>query len=252
MGQNTIFNFFIFFLLIFISHQTNIVSKEHIPSEYFLPSTHPIKPQLDHLFSSTRVTFSLDSLFESGFQETKPRKFTHLIVTSHPLFPGYIFKLYLDTQKNHKDKPEEFFWCLRVQGARLVQLAIDHQNLDHLFKVPKKWIYQLPSTPEPPLGYYQKNYILIEQNMDLFDKADNYSIWKSSYVTHDLLNHFYDVLKQVGLSDCAKPDNAPFSKDGRIAFIDTQTHGETKIRFDKLNDFLSKENRSYWKTLTQQ
>ncbi len=239
--------FFIFLLLISMP----ISSKNHIPPDYFLPKTHPIKSQLDHLFSSTRATFSLDSLKESGFEETKPRKFTHLVVTSHSLFPGYIFKLYLDTQKNHKDKPEEFFWCLRIEGARLVQQAIEHQSLQHLFKVPKKWIYQLPDSPEPPLGYYKKYYILVEQDMDLFSKSDNYSIWKSSYVTHNLLNHFYDVLVQVGLSDCAKPDNAPFSKDGRIAFIDTQTHGEREIRFDKLNDFLSKANRSYWKTLTK-
>lgn len=219
-----------------------------IPETFLLPEHHPIKPQLDQLFSSSRVILNLNTLEEAGFVFSKPRKFTNLIIGTHPAFPGYIFKLYLDAQRHHKNRLEHYFWILRLQGAHLVGQEIETNNLHSFLKVPQKWIYKLPKKPLPRKGYVTKHTILVEEDMMLLSKEDNEKLWASDAVTVQHLEAVYHVLKKVGLSDCAKPDNIPFSIDGRIAFIDTQTHGG-HVSYEHLNDWLSSENQVYWRQL---
>ncbi len=219
---------------------------------YLLPDNHLIKPALDALFSSSRVILNLDTLEEAGFTKTKPRKFTKLIVTSHPDFPGYIFKLYLDSQRYYKDLPEHHYWILRAKGVKKIRREISARELETLFKTPHKWIYALPQHPRPPEGYYTKQYILVEEDMDLLSDEENKALWASDAVTTEVLDHLFAILNKIGLRDCAKPDNIPFSRDGRIAFIDTQTFGIKNVRYEKLNDYLSKPNQAYWKMITDQ
>ena len=224
--------------------------KETVPVSYLLPEHHPIKPLLDSLFSSSRVILNLDTLEEAGFVYSKPRKFTNLIVAKHPAIPGYIFKLYLDAQRDHKNKPEHHFWMLRIQGAVRVRFEIEANNLQEWIKVPQKWIYKLPKKPLPSKGYRKKHYILVEEDMQLLSPEDNESLWASSYVTIQHLHAIHLILGNVGLSDCAKPDNMPFSIDGRIAFIDTQTHGRS-VSYNHLSSWLSTENQTLWQKMTE-
>lgn len=215
---------------------------------YLLPDHHSIKPLLDAIFSSSRATFSLDTLREAGFNKTKPRHFTKLLVTTHPALPGYIFKLYLDVQRFYKDKNESYYWLLRCQGAEKIRKMISRMNFDSFFKVPQKWIYKLPENPPPPNGYYKKLYILVEENMEIFSEKENLSLWSSELVTFELLKGLYKIVKKLGLTDCLKPDNIPFSYDGKIAFIDTQTF-DSKVDFKELKPFLSPKNQLYWEQL---
>lgn len=239
-----LFVFLVFFQVLAVS------ATDSIPANFLLPVEHPIKPVLDHIFSSSRALLSLESLEKAGFSFSKPRKFTNLIVARHPAIHGYIFKLYLDAQRYHKDKGEHFFWILRVQGSLLVRQQIIANNLQDFLKVPQKWIYALPKNPKPHKGYMRKNYILVEEDMDLISNEENKALWKSGYVSKELLDAVFLVLREVGLSDCAKPDNIPFSKDGRVAFIDTQTFGGS-VPFNNLTSVLSEENQSYWKLIIQ-
>lgn len=241
-----------------IAFSTSAVEAKSLPATiqklvnpYLLPEDHPIKPSLDYLFSSSRVTLNLKSLEKAGFCKCKPRKFTKLVVTKHPAFPGYVFKLYLDAQGFHKDQPEYHYWMLRIQGAEQIRQEILAKNVGHLFKVPKKWIYTLPFKPQPPRGYAIKHFILVEEDMDILSDEENKNLWGSNYVSHQLLDEVYAILTKIGLHDCAKPDNIPFSRDGKIAFIDTQSHG-MKVEYKKMNAFLSKENQEYWKNITGQ
>ena len=80
---------------------------------YLVPSDHPIKGVLDVLFTTSRVILNLDTLHKAGFAKTSPNKFTRVIVTAHPAIPGYVFKLYLDAQRDHKNMPESHYWLLR-------------------------------------------------------------------------------------------------------------------------------------------
>lgn len=247
MGRGLFFN--LLFILFFSSPLLPIANAhDAISHQYMLPEDHPIKPFLDAIFSSSRVILNRENLKKAGFLFSKPRQFTHLIIASHPSIPGYIFKLYLDAQRYHKHKPEEHFWLLRVQGALKVRHEIEVHQFQHLMKVPQKWLYKLPKKPKSPEGFMPKHYILVEEDMYLLDTKENENLWRSPFVSPELLEALFTIVSRVGLSDCMKPDNIPFSIDGRIAFIDTQTHGQT-VDYDRLKPWLSLPNQTYWHQL---
>ena len=107
----------------------------------------------------------------------------------------------------------------------------------------------LPEDPSPPKQFIRKDFILVEEDMNLLDKESNLAMWKSDSITEELLDALYHLLEELGLNDCAKPDNAPFSSDGRIAFIDTETHHSWPVNYSKLTPHLSPEMKTHWKHL---
>ena len=169
-------------------HVSNKIWKKASP--FFLPEDHPIKPGLDQLFSSSRVILDLKSLELAGFIDPKPRKFTRLIVTKHPDFPGYIFKIYLDAQRYHKMKEWEC-WIKRIKGVRLIKQIIEERQLQSYFKTPQKWIYPLPAEPSPSEDFIRKNFILVEEDMDLLDSESNEDLWGSSAITQDSFGRIF-------------------------------------------------------------
>jgi hypothetical protein len=214
---------------------------------YLIPPDHEIKPILDKIFYHPETCFNFKTLKAAGFSCTKPRKHTRLIIAKHALLPNYIFKLYLDIQDYHGDKPEYHFWILRIRGAEKIREAIHNRCLDRLFKVPKKWIYLLPqSNYSRGQEYYPKLSILVEEDMNIFSDEENRALWKGNTVTPLLLLELHGLIKEAGLNDCLKPDNVPFSTDGRIAFIDTQSFGAKQIPYKKLARHLSEQNKVYW------
>jgi hypothetical protein len=213
---------------------------------YLLPDNHPIKSSLDSIFSQSRACLDIKSMKKAGFANPKPRKFTRLIVTSHPLLKGYIVKLYLDAQRHYKRKTELGHWSARILGAHYIREYIDKNNLHHLFKIPHKWIYRLPDMPKPPRELNRKEYILICEDMQILDRKQNQEAWSSNAVTPELLSHLYNMLNDLGLHDCGSIDNIPFTTDGRIAFIDTETYGEWPVNYKRLSQHLSLEMKTYW------
>jgi len=239
---------FIFLLFTFLEAKHPPDKTQEVVAPFLMDPQHPIRPILDKIFSYPDAILNLKTMEEAGFVRAKPRKFTQLIVTKHPEIPGYLFKLYLDAQSYHSEKPEHDYWILRIQGAEKIRQEIENNGLEGFFKVPHKWIYALPK-PCRIEGYQTKYYVLVEEDMEIFDEEVNKNLWRSEQVTSVHLDHLYSIVRKLGLKDCLKPDNIPFSIDGRIAFIDTQTFGEEHIKFKKLNRFLSKSNQAYWKTL---
>lgn len=218
---------------------------------YLLPDDHFIKPTLDAIFGNMRATLNLKTLVKAGFNKTHPRQFTGLIITKHPGVPGFVFKLYLDAQRYHKEQPEYYYWILRIQGVQRIEEVIAAYGLESLFKCPKKWIYALPKDPKPPEGYLDKSYILVEEDMDLMSSKANGKRWRSNAVTHEMLDQLFLIIHEAGLADSTKPDNIPFSTDGRIAFIDTEIHGKKKIDYSNLLPYLSNKNQAHWNSLIE-
>jgi hypothetical protein len=218
---------------------------------YEIPPDHPVKSFLDQLFKKSRFIKNPDTLSRAGFTCSGPRKHTGLIVARHPDTPGYIFKIYTDVQEFHKRAFEYDLWMLRIEGARRIRDYIDARGWNSDFKVPYKWIYIIPKGTTRAEGYYEKRTILVEEDMELLKEKKNLERWRSDAVTPELLDKVYAILTDIGLRDCAKPDNIPFSVDGRIAFIDTQTHDAPEVPYHRLLNYLSKPNRQYWKSLTK-
>lgn len=213
---------------------------------YLLPENLPIKEKLDLLFSNSRATLSVKSMKKAGFSNPEPREWTRLIVTKHPDFPGYVFKLYLDAQRYHKDKPEYEQWIQRIKGVAKIQQLIDKMGWNDMFKTPKKWIYPLLEEPSPPKEFIRKNFILVEEDMELLDRNENYAAWSS--MPFDLLEKIYFILETTGLHD-SKPDNIPFSVDGKLAFIDTQQVDAWPVAYYKITKFLTGDLLQFWKEL---
>jgi hypothetical protein len=228
------------------AHLSKSVRK--IVSDYLLPSDHPVKEKLDQLFSSSRVFCDSNSMVDAGFAPGQPQPHTEMIVTTHPDFPGYIFKAFLDNQSYFEDQPEYLHWIKRIQGAALIRLSIENHGYQQLLKVPQKWMYSLPNTPVPPKKYLRKFFILVEEDMDIYNREENFKIWKSDIVTEEHLEALFTVINDVVLHDTSTR-NCPFSRDGRIAFVDSKTCFKLPIKHEPIARCLSEKMKAFWLNL---
>jgi hypothetical protein len=213
---------------------------------YFLPHNHPIKKKLDRFFSQKRVTLSKESFEKAGFNKVKMRKPTNIVVGKHHRFPGYLFKVFFDTQPYVAEWDN---WVKRIEGARSIKECIRKHNF-HDFVAPKKWIYPLPEFPAPPDDpyYIRKNFILIVEDMRILRAKDNLDAYKNK-ITHEQLFALFTLLTEVGLIDSVYPDNTPFTIKEKIAFIDTEHHHLAPVPFHKLTHHLSPSMQTYWESL---
>lgn len=212
---------------------------------YSIPDTHPIKAELDAFFSKVRVTEDAQSLKEAGFTSAEGQPFSQTVVTKHPHFPGYVFKLYTDDQ----DKSDYIYRLKeRVVGAYLVRDYITKTHTEHLFTVPQKWIYFLPPVASK---YTPKACLLVAEEVKLISYAKNIKKWKSDAVAQSTLRLLFDMLQEGGLSDSIYPSNIPFTPDGKIAFIDTECvyWWPEESRLPILGEYLSPNNCTYWLSL---
>ncbi len=216
-------------------------------SPYFLPEGHAAKVVLDTIFhGKERVLLTQNTLRQGGFKDVIQGKYSGTIVASHRHLRGFKLKLYTDNQQGKID------WASlkdRVTGANSIRQTIENHNLGALIKVPKKWLYPLPAYPAPPPNLERKNFILIEEDMELIAEHKNLSKWKSSSLPKKLLDAVYIVLKENGLIDCAYAFNMPFSKDGRVAFVDTELHHHRNVPFEKLIPYLFPTRQKHWNQL---
>lgn len=214
---------------------------------YLLPDDHPIKPKLDEFFGEFRVTEDTASLQKAGFSNTECNPQSHTVVTTHPKFSGYIFKFFTDEQ----DKPNHLDSLFkRVIGAEAIRDYIAKTNTDHLFTVPHKWLYFMPPVASK---HAPKECLLIAEQVALLPYSENVKKWKSSHVSKETLHALFEMLSTLGLSDSIYPSNIQFTKDGKIAFVDTECAywWPNPSLFYVLGDYLSDDNRQYWLSLTK-
>lgn len=218
-------------------------------SPFLLPDDSEIKAKLDRIFGQSRVTLNSKTMEKAGFSTGKRQKYSRIVVAKHKDLPGYIFKIYLDNDKYKPNAKAQNYFIKRASGALAIQNCIEDNNLGHLFKVPRKWIYILPNTPKPKKNYSFKTFVLVEDDMKILDAHENKRAWKSSKVTKETLHGLYNILSTVGLIDCTKIDNIPFSRDGKIAFVDTEAHGYFPVNYKRLKKWLSHSMKNFWSDL---
>jgi hypothetical protein len=195
------------------------------------------------------VTLSPETFEKAGFGKVKMRKPTNIIVGKHYRFNGYLFKVFLDTQP---DVCEWDNWVKRIEGARHIKKWINKHRI-YDFTVPKKWVYPLPAYPSPPEGdprYRRKNFILIVEDMRILKQKENLAAYRDQ-ITHEQLEQLFKILTELGLIDSVYPDNIPFTKSGKIAFIDTEHHHLWPVLYYKLTHHLSPLMQPYWESLQE-
>lgn len=213
---------------------------------YFLPENHPARSFIDEMILASRVTLSTETLKQAGFRDVKQRHTQSAIVTTHPDCPGYFFKFYVDTQKLDND-----WWRLleRIKGAEAARMCIKRHGFQHHFKVPRKWLYPLPVEPSIPNegSYQRKNFFLIAEDMHVLSLKENRRAYRTR-ITKKKLDAFYIILSEEGLNDSTYAENSPFTKDGYIAFIDTERYNKP-VTYSKMLKYLSEPMQKYWQKL---
>lgn len=214
---------------------------------HLLPETHPIKPVLDSIFLTRRASQDMDTFLSAGFFLKEPGKPSVISVAGHPLLPGYLVKVYLDTTRNTKFN-DPVWKCLfnRIVGAKKIRKAIKKIKSKY-FVVPRKWIYPLPIEPSPPNdpAYQRQNFVLVVEDMQLVPYADNLVAWKT-LITYQHLDELLDILLYAG-GGSYRPDNIAFTLSGKFAFIDTEyPHKTPNLEKIAFRDFLAPEMKAYW------
>jgi len=214
---------------------------------HFIPENHPVKEKLDQIFlsSNKRILKDKKSLKKAKFKVIHHEKKKNPYVAKHPEIPGYLFKVYFDSQKDIDDGR---YYLYRIWGAHAIRQAINRNCFQEIFKVPRKWIYPIPLEAVPPQEgcISPKNFILVVEDMDIYGWEKNLSKWKSKAMTPELLEAIYILLDEVGLSDTVYAFNLPFCKDGKLAFIDTEYHHDWPVDFMHLARYLCTSMKHYW------
>ncbi|MGZ3733228.1 MAG: hypothetical protein ACXU9U_05775, partial [Parachlamydiaceae bacterium] len=220
--------------------------KEVFP--YLIVEEHPAKYFLDQLFAESRFIESVESLEKAGFEIIFRQLNQGIYVVKHRKLPNYLLKLYLDSSP----RTEWPLWVLRAKGARTIQKLIDKYFYSHCMKVPEKWIYPI-SKEKRPLSddkTYPKDFLLVVTDMRLASPQSNLIRYKES-MTYARLRALYTMITEGGLSD-SHTDNIPFSKDGKMAFIDTEYVNTWPVHLDWLTKYFSQVNTQYWNALIAQ
>jgi hypothetical protein len=112
---------------------------------HLLPSDHPMRLKVDAIFSQSRVVESKRTLLDAGFVIIAgPMPHSFVIVARHPEVPGYVFKLYPDSEKRCRKNVPHWRWLVRrCEGAQGIRNIIKRKNIRH-FTVPDKWLCVLP------------------------------------------------------------------------------------------------------------
>lgn len=216
---------------------------------YLLPLDHPMKETIDSIFSQARVTQNEKTLVDAGFEVIAgpmPRSF--IIVARHPSVPGYVFKIYLDSEDRcREDNPHWKSLAKRCAGAFGIRKIIERERIRH-FSVPDKWLYILPVYPFSNVQN-QEPIILVETDMELESYDVTKQMWKT-VITKDHLDELYSILKHGfgGHGTVCLSVNVPFTKRGKFAFTDTESSKAT-LKLKNIKKYLSKDMEDYWDSL---
>jgi hypothetical protein len=235
-----------FLSVVFFSDSAILLDKKtHAQiAPFLLPQDHPLKPQLDSLFSRQRAIENQKTLVEAGFDIVIAMPHSYIIVARHPSMPGYIFKLYLDSETRRKENISPTEWLLRrCQGAAKIRQIIQKEKIKH-FTVPDKWLYVLPLYPVSH-EIDPKPVLLVETDMNLESHPQTASAWKTVQPEH--LQELYAIVKH-GVGSIHVVSNIPYTKEGQFAFIDTENiHKPFKLK--KVKKYLSPDMQLYWDQL---
>jgi hypothetical protein len=210
--------------------------------EYMICENHPAKSALDALFRSSRAT-ETEALFEAaGFRTLFRQERSFIRVASHQLVPGYILKLYLDSEQRQKHNRPGWQWLIRrCEGAARIRRTIQQQGIRH-FRVPNKWLYPLPARSHP----LSEPFLLLVEDMGLVSRKENTEAWKT-LITPEHLKELYIIIREAG-GGSYRPANIWLMKQGEFAFIDTE-YPQQKFDYQSISGYLSSAGCKYWTTL---
>jgi hypothetical protein len=215
---------------------------------YCLPLNHHLVSSLNALFSKSRVSENEETFANAGFTTLFAQPTSYIRVARHAKLPGYLLKIYLDSENRLKEGVTGWKWLVnRCIGAENVRKLIQRKKIKY-FSVPDKWIYPLPGYPQTiivPLEF-QQPILLIVTDMNLVSDEETIDAWKNK-ITRKHLDELFCILSH-GFSSCYLATNIPFTKSGKFTCIDTE-HPKRKLTYNHVKAYLSKDMQLYWNKL---
>lgn len=192
---------------------------------YLLPYNHPIRKNLDRIFSKSRATETKESLQKAGFKILSSRG-NHVLPVKHKAIKGYLLKVYTDKAKPgyHANAIDWKKFLKRIHGAQMIRQAIaKNAAYSKHFVVAKKWLYPLPKSPEAQIrsGYKRRNFVLVVEDLKLVSSEENLSFWKS-ILSKNRLQKLFFLCRDLGLQDSIRPANTWWTQKRKLAFVDTE------------------------------
>jgi hypothetical protein len=209
--------------------ETDVARKqgqEDAPSQtkinsYLLPKHDPLYKQIPQLLHNPDMFKSPRHFEKAGF--TVKRGHRKLMVGFHPFIPHHLIKKFSDKMPQAMQLEN---YIKRIKGAEILRNYIHKHHYTHLV-VPEKWLYKLPKK----FSKKGSAYLLIVENMDIYDDwEDPNGEARQLYYNMDkeTLTELCTILHDVGGCD-AYPWNQPFTRSGKIAFVDTEHVGKRKF-----------------------
>lgn len=189
------------------------------PSDLDFPAELASSLGFSALFRDPSVLESHGGFAAAGFKAVARKG--DILVGGHPSVDGYLFKRYLGMNV----KKQLANYLNRIEGAKQLSACVNKFQLRNVV-VPKKWIYKVP-----------EGYVLVVEWIDLMEKDRV----KAHYgkISDDVLRDLCVILFHFRGLD-AGVRNIPLTKDGRVAFIDTEHwNGDHKVYLRRLNKYLS-------------
>ena len=217
---------------------------------YLVPLGSHLWTALEKICNSPNVLQNEATLNHAGFKLFQHRNKSFVRVVSHPELPGYLCKLYLESDCDQvNEKPCWERLTDRCEGAENIRNLIKDKKLIR-FVVPKKWLYPLPF-----YDLSSKNeddsvqvVLLVVTDMKLASREECIAAWKYKITTKHL-DELYCILSH-GFSSTHLHGNIPYCEDGTFACIDTE-YPKRKLNYGKVNRYLSHEMRKYWNELVK-
>lgn len=214
------------FLVLGLTHLAPLLGSSHRTplktEEYLFHPTVEEAPLFEQIFADPALFESPEQMRAAGF-EVNQRVHEELMVATHPLLKTYIFKKY--TNKIPQDV-QLAKYIHRVNGARTIEKCIKKYSFKHLI-VPRKGIYPLP----PQFG--KNSYLVVAEYLDICSGDDHRSGENGQRyynMSKDVLRELIYMMHVLGGCD-AWPRNQPFTRQGKIAFVDTEHVGEKSRHF---------------------
>lgn len=182
----------------------------------------PLDPRsfidLNEIFGDPAMFNSRDAWEQAGFKVPDRYDNNKILVARHDAMPGYLFKKHanlVDLSKQQRNYER------RIEGADRVRSFSARRQL-HRILVPHKWLYELPKN----FGTKKQTaYVLIVECLPILDLFASERAYGS--IDANLLGELCVVLHEFYGLDFSMT-NAPFTEDGRIAFIDTESWSRPK------------------------
>lgn len=188
-------------------------------------------------------------MHKAGFLLIAPDK--KIVVARHYKLRGFLIKAFLEHSSKDEtaELDEALNWKTRCEGAKILEESIVRHGFENIFKVPKKWIYLLPSAQT---GCERRNFILLVEDMYVLPRHKNKKAYKEK-MDPSKLEPLFILIKEHLLFDSLHPSNVPFCEDGKLAFIDTEVfyYHFAPLPWANLGYDLSRDMQKYWMSLVE-